>query len=356
MGANTFVRSFRDAGWRTALIGKSHFQHGSSRNSVIPVRRRPAVVDAWPEGWDALEHEERYVDAPPPWPEDFHGFGHVELSLDHGARVAGPICTGPWVVAVATRTSSCRRARSRRLRSATIGGGRCIARRTGPSCTRRRSWPTARWRSSRRRPGPASRGERGSPSRTPTIRSRPRVVVGAPLPRGHGGSCDRRRPHGTRSRAPAGGASARCPRAVHLGHAVRRVGPRSGPGGDSRHVRHHRDDRRGRRFRTRCRRPARPGRGHDRGRHLRSRRHDGRPRVDDEGLHALSRHVAGAVRRRDARAPGRSLDRARVQPRLRADAARARRAGRARRDAGSEPRAGARRRDGDGPGCVAHRG
>ncbi len=88
-GANTFVRRFRDAGWRTALIGKSHFQHGSSRNSVIPARRRPAVVDAWPEGWDTLEHEERYADAPPPWPEDFYGFGHVELSLDHGARVAG---------------------------------------------------------------------------------------------------------------------------------------------------------------------------------------------------------------------------------------------------------------------------
>jgi arylsulfatase A-like enzyme len=88
-GANTFVRSFRDAGWRTALIGKSHFQHGSSRNSRIPVERRPATTDCWPEGWDTLEDEERYADEPPPWPDDFYGFGHVELTLEHGARVGG---------------------------------------------------------------------------------------------------------------------------------------------------------------------------------------------------------------------------------------------------------------------------
>ncbi len=88
-GANTFVRSFRDAGWRTGLIGKSHFQHGTSRNSVVPVPGRPVAAPCWPEGWDTLEDDDRYVDSPPPWPDDFYGFSHVELTLEHGARVAG---------------------------------------------------------------------------------------------------------------------------------------------------------------------------------------------------------------------------------------------------------------------------
>ncbi|MXZ15471.1 MAG: sulfatase-like hydrolase/transferase, partial [Acidimicrobiales bacterium] len=33
-GANTHVRQFRAAGYCTALIGKSHLQHGMSRNAV----------------------------------------------------------------------------------------------------------------------------------------------------------------------------------------------------------------------------------------------------------------------------------------------------------------------------------
>ncbi len=88
-GANTFVRTFREAGWRTGLIGKSHFQHGTSRNSVLRVNRPPAVTDNWPSGWDTLEDEERYADSPLDFPDDFYGFSHVELTLEHGAKVAG---------------------------------------------------------------------------------------------------------------------------------------------------------------------------------------------------------------------------------------------------------------------------
>ena len=40
-GANTHVRRFREAGYRTALIGKSHLQHGMSRNSVYEVDTQP---------------------------------------------------------------------------------------------------------------------------------------------------------------------------------------------------------------------------------------------------------------------------------------------------------------------------
>ena len=36
--ANTFVRQFHKAGYRTGLIGKSHLQHGTSRNSMVTFR------------------------------------------------------------------------------------------------------------------------------------------------------------------------------------------------------------------------------------------------------------------------------------------------------------------------------
>lgn len=93
-GAATHVRQFRDAGWRTALIGKSHLQHGLSRNSVMPSKRTATVDHGYPTGWDQLEDDETFGTsaadaAAPEWPADFYGFGHVELSIDHGARITG---------------------------------------------------------------------------------------------------------------------------------------------------------------------------------------------------------------------------------------------------------------------------
>jgi arylsulfatase A-like enzyme len=86
--ANTFVRQLRAAGYRTGLIGKSHLQHGMSRNSVVAVDHQPVVRSPYPEGWDTLEEFERYLDN---WedPEDFYGFDHIELAIDHGARATG---------------------------------------------------------------------------------------------------------------------------------------------------------------------------------------------------------------------------------------------------------------------------
>ncbi len=89
-GANTHVRQFRAAGYRTALIGKSHLQHGMSRNAVFPSEASAgAVDDYWPAGWDTLEDAERYVKGAPEFPDSFYGFEHVELAIDHGARVSG---------------------------------------------------------------------------------------------------------------------------------------------------------------------------------------------------------------------------------------------------------------------------
>ena len=87
--ANTHVRSFRAAGYRTALLGKSHLQHGMSRNSMMPRSSAPSIVAPYPEGWDGYENDELYWDDEPDFPDDFYGFGRVELSIDHGARVSG---------------------------------------------------------------------------------------------------------------------------------------------------------------------------------------------------------------------------------------------------------------------------
>lgn len=89
-GANTHVRQFRAAGYRTALIGKSHLQHGMSRNAVIPSDLAGGPVDEyWPKGWDTLEDADRYLSGAPEFPDSFYGFSHVELAIDHGARASG---------------------------------------------------------------------------------------------------------------------------------------------------------------------------------------------------------------------------------------------------------------------------
>ena len=88
-GANTHVRQFREAGYRTALIGKSHLQHGMSRNAVAESGLQAAVDSPHPAGWDTLEHAERYFDGEPEFPGSFYGFDHVELAIDHGSRITG---------------------------------------------------------------------------------------------------------------------------------------------------------------------------------------------------------------------------------------------------------------------------
>ncbi|MEM8769524.1 MAG: sulfatase-like hydrolase/transferase, partial [Pseudomonadota bacterium] len=87
--SNTFVRRFRKAGYRTGLLGKSHLQHGMSKNSMVPYRGEPSGSDGYPEGWDQIEDFERYVEGYPQDPDDYYGFDHIELSIDHGARIAG---------------------------------------------------------------------------------------------------------------------------------------------------------------------------------------------------------------------------------------------------------------------------
>ena len=88
-GANTFVRRFRKSGYRTGLLGKSHLQHGMSKNAIVDHRGEASGVYGFATGWDEVEDFEHYLTDTPPQPEDFYGFDHIELSIDHGARLAG---------------------------------------------------------------------------------------------------------------------------------------------------------------------------------------------------------------------------------------------------------------------------
>ena len=87
--SNTFVRKFKQSDYATALIGKSHIQHGMSRNSVVPFRGEGSSKENLPKGWDEIEHFENYMGGESVQIEDFYGFNEIELAIDHGARISG---------------------------------------------------------------------------------------------------------------------------------------------------------------------------------------------------------------------------------------------------------------------------
>ena len=86
--SNTVARALAAAGYSTALIGKSHIQHGLSRNVVRAQRQSPTQTDPFPVGWDEWENPERYLHENPAI-DDFYGFNHVEFAIGHGDVVAG---------------------------------------------------------------------------------------------------------------------------------------------------------------------------------------------------------------------------------------------------------------------------
>ncbi len=87
--ANTFVAQLRRSGYRTALIGKSHLQHGMSREAVRMSGLDPGLFSPHPPAWDSIEHQERYEAGEHVDPDDFYGFDHIELTIGHGAWSGG---------------------------------------------------------------------------------------------------------------------------------------------------------------------------------------------------------------------------------------------------------------------------
>ncbi len=94
LDAVTFVELLRDAGYRTALIGKSHLQNFTGRPSMVQKPRYPGAApaaqhaDAWRDRHDLVAYEQEW---PPRWADPdfemrlpFYGFERVRLCVDHG--------------------------------------------------------------------------------------------------------------------------------------------------------------------------------------------------------------------------------------------------------------------------------
>ena len=102
LATNTFVDLFRAAGWRTALIGKSHLQNMTGTPTVVEKPKLPAGYNPPPAGMDeaakddrldpAYEQENgRAWDANPKrtFRLPYYGFDHVELCSGHAVEVHG---------------------------------------------------------------------------------------------------------------------------------------------------------------------------------------------------------------------------------------------------------------------------
>ena len=93
-GANTFVRALRQSGYRTGLVGKSHFQNMGVNAKVMhrQFAGRPtadAVRPGHPAGWDRWELEERHNSERVKIPPDFYGFDYVRLTTNHSDFCSG---------------------------------------------------------------------------------------------------------------------------------------------------------------------------------------------------------------------------------------------------------------------------
>ncbi len=91
-GANTFVRELRRHGYRTGLVGKAHFQnmgHLPGVSAALLAGEGDAVANSWPPGWDQWENIERHQAGYVRMPQDWYGFDHVDLVVDHSDRCSG---------------------------------------------------------------------------------------------------------------------------------------------------------------------------------------------------------------------------------------------------------------------------
>tara|TARA_B100000579_G_scaffold108413_1_gene86358 strand:+ start:177 stop:1370 length:1194 start_codon:yes stop_codon:yes gene_type:complete len=87
--SNTFVRQFKRADYSTTLIGKSHIQHGASRNSIVPFRGEGAFETPHEEHWWQIYQ--------PPYPEDYHSTTFVtERTIDQIERKSND--NEPWLI------------------------------------------------------------------------------------------------------------------------------------------------------------------------------------------------------------------------------------------------------------------
>ena len=101
MDATTFVELLRDAGYRTALLGKSHLQNMTGLPSRHKFEAEPGLTlpgeiyrDAVKGGRRGPEYEiENEREWPTPamerWHKPYYGFEHFEIATNHGDQVGG---------------------------------------------------------------------------------------------------------------------------------------------------------------------------------------------------------------------------------------------------------------------------
>lgn len=90
----TWPRILRRAGWRTAAVGKLHFQNmGWERGERQELPGPERMGDAWirdrPDGWDRWEDLERHRRERVAIPVDYYGFDHVDLVVGHSDWASG---------------------------------------------------------------------------------------------------------------------------------------------------------------------------------------------------------------------------------------------------------------------------
>jgi arylsulfatase A-like enzyme len=107
LGTNTFVEVMRTAGWRTALVGKSHLQNLGGIPAALERVPTEAGLAPPPSGLDEAmkddpgpgryDQEDRIQWRNPDWHMEFpyYGFQHVDLCVGHAARVVGSY--GHWL-------------------------------------------------------------------------------------------------------------------------------------------------------------------------------------------------------------------------------------------------------------------
>ncbi len=92
LSETTFVDLLREAGYATALIGKGHIQNMTGKGPQWPPagqRLAREARPAWPGRYDQEDLPRWKADAAYDVDLPFYGFGHVELTIEHGDDLEG---------------------------------------------------------------------------------------------------------------------------------------------------------------------------------------------------------------------------------------------------------------------------
>lgn len=100
--ANTFPRQLREAGYRTAAVGKMHLQNmgfwfspeeEAEIRAVDPLTldrdAKDAATRAWTADRDRFEDRARFATEDAPSPDDYYGFAEVDFVIGHGDTTTG---------------------------------------------------------------------------------------------------------------------------------------------------------------------------------------------------------------------------------------------------------------------------